>query len=65
MEDDKQPLIPKARGKGLMVSDILTPGGNLAVPGTITDVELNWLHNFTYASEDWSLAKTSIGGEMT
>ena len=40
MEDGKQPLRPKARGKGLMVSDFLTPGGRLAVPDTISDTEL-------------------------
>lgn len=40
MEDGKQPLRPKARGKGLMVSDFLTPGGRLAVPDTISEVEL-------------------------
>ena len=41
MEDGKQPLRPKARGKGLMVSDFLTPGGRLAVPDTISDAELS------------------------
>ena len=40
MKDGQQPLRPKARGKGLMVSDFLTPGGRLAVPDTITDAEL-------------------------
>ena len=40
MKDGKQPLRPKARGKGLMVSDFLTPGGRLAVPYTISDTEL-------------------------
>jgi len=41
MKDGKQPLRPKARGKGLMVSDFLTPGGRLAVPDTISDAELS------------------------
>jgi len=41
MKDSKQPLRPKARGKGLMVSDFLTPGGRLAVPNTISDTEMS------------------------
>ena len=40
MKEDKQPLRPKGRGKGLMVSDILTPGGRLAVPDAISDAQL-------------------------
>jgi len=40
MEDGKQPLRPKARGKGLMVSDFLTPGGRLTVPDAISDTEV-------------------------
>ncbi len=40
MENGKQPLRLKARGKGLMVSDFLTPGGRLAVPDAISDTEL-------------------------
>ena len=40
MKNGKQPLRPKAREKGLMVSDFLTPGGRLAAPDTITDAEL-------------------------
>lgn len=40
MEDGKQPPRPKARGKGLMVSDFLTPGGRLAVTDAISDAEL-------------------------
>ena len=40
MEDGKQPLRPKAREKGLMISDFLIPGGRLAVPDTISDTEL-------------------------
>ena len=40
MENIKQPLRPKAWGKGLMVSDFLTPGGRLAVPDAVSDAEL-------------------------
>lgn len=40
MKDGKQPLRPKAQGKGLMVSDFPAPGGKLIVPDMITDVEL-------------------------
>ena len=39
-ENGKQPLRPKTRGKGLMVSDSLTPGRRLAVPDTVSDAEL-------------------------
>lgn len=37
VEDNKQPLRPKGRGKGIMVSDFLTAGGQLQVPPTISD----------------------------
>ena len=40
MKEDKQPLKPKGRGKGLMVSDFLTPGGRLAALDAITDAQL-------------------------
>ena len=39
MKKDKQPLRPKGRGKGLMVSDFLTPRGRLAVLDAITDAQ--------------------------
>jgi hypothetical protein len=41
IENGKQPLRPKGRGKGLMVSDFLTPGGRLAVPDAIPEAELS------------------------
>jgi hypothetical protein len=44
MEDGKQPLRSKARGKGLMISDLLTPGGRLAVLDAISDTELEARH---------------------
>jgi hypothetical protein len=50
MEDGKQPLRPKARGKGLMISDFLTPGGRLAVPDAISDTELTDLRQLSTAS---------------
>ena len=37
VEENKQPLRPKGRGKGIMVSDFLTAGGRLQVPMTIPD----------------------------
>lgn len=40
-----QPLLPKGRGKGIMVSAFLTPGGILKVPDSITDEELLRMHH--------------------
>jgi len=40
MEDGKQPLRPKGKGKGIMVSGFLTPGGILTVPTAIPDSQL-------------------------
>jgi hypothetical protein len=40
MEDGKQPLRPKTKGKGIMVSGFLTPGGILRVPDSVSDEEL-------------------------
>ena len=39
-ESGKQPLRPKSKGKGIMVSGFLTPGGILRIPDTISDAEL-------------------------
>jgi len=39
MKDGKQPIRPKGRGKGIMVSGFLTPGGRLRVPDSIPDSE--------------------------
>ncbi|RPA94629.1 hypothetical protein L873DRAFT_1846536 [Choiromyces venosus 120613-1] len=39
-EEGKQPLRAKSRGKEIMVSGFLTPGGRLKVPDTIPDEEL-------------------------
>ena len=36
-EEGKQPLRAKSRGKGIMVSGFLTPGGRLRVPDTISN----------------------------
>ena len=49
---DKQPLRPKSRGKGIMVSGFLTPGGVLRVPDNIPDSEL-------LANPMWPLHPTS------
>lgn len=40
MKQGQQPLRPKSRGKGIMVSGFLTPGGRLRVPDHIPDSEL-------------------------
>ncbi|KAG0632761.1 hypothetical protein HOY80DRAFT_1113696, partial [Tuber brumale] len=39
-EEGKQPLRAKSRGKGIMVSGFLTPGGRLKVPDTVSNEEL-------------------------
>ena len=40
MIQGQQPLKPKSRGKGIMVSGFLTPGGRLRVPDNIPDSTL-------------------------
>ncbi len=40
MENGKQPLRPKGRGKGIMASEFLTPGGRLKVPDSVPDEKL-------------------------
>lgn len=40
MEKGKTPLRPKGRGKGIMISEFLTPGGRLHVPDSVSDDEL-------------------------
>ncbi len=40
VKNGKQKLRPKGRGKGIMVSGFLTPGGILRVPDLISDEEL-------------------------
>lgn len=40
IENGNQPLRPKGKGKGIMVSGYLTPGGILRVPENISDSEL-------------------------
>ncbi|KAG0129720.1 hypothetical protein HOY82DRAFT_610318 [Tuber indicum] len=39
-EEGKQPLRAKAKGKGIIASGFLTPGGRLRVPDTISNEEL-------------------------
>ena len=39
-EDGKQPIRPKGRGKGIMVSGFLTPGGILKVPDNVSNEDL-------------------------
>jgi len=39
-ENGKQPLRPKSKGKGIMVSAFLTPGGILKIPDNISNAEL-------------------------
>ncbi len=40
VKNGEQKLRPKGRGKGIMVSGFLTPGGILRVPDDISDEEL-------------------------
>ncbi|RPB11555.1 hypothetical protein P167DRAFT_575298 [Morchella conica CCBAS932] len=40
MKVGQQPIRPKSRGKGIIISGFLTPGGHLRVPDHITDTEL-------------------------
>ncbi|KAA8912344.1 hypothetical protein FN846DRAFT_773401, partial [Sphaerosporella brunnea] len=52
MENGKQPLRPKTKGKGIMVSAFLTPGGILKVPDTVSDAEL--LRNPMWRNNYWT-----------
>ena len=40
MKENEQPLRPKGKGKGIMVSGFLTPGGILKVPSHVSDIQL-------------------------
>ena len=40
MKKGEQPLLQKGKGRGIMVSGFLTPGGRLRVPDSISDHEL-------------------------
>ena len=40
MKENEQPLRPKGKGKGIMVSGFLTPGGVLKVPQDVSDAQL-------------------------
>ena len=40
MEKGKDPIWPKGRGKGIMISAFLTPGGLLQVSTKIIDAQL-------------------------
>ncbi len=37
MENGKQPLRPKGRGKRIMASEFLTPGDRLKIPNSVPD----------------------------
>ncbi|RPA71955.1 hypothetical protein BJ508DRAFT_245125 [Ascobolus immersus RN42] len=56
MEDGtfKLPIEPKGKGKGIMVSAFLTPGGILRVPNTISDEQLQVLAD---DGSSWPLTK--------
>jgi hypothetical protein len=49
-KNGEQPLRPKGKGKGIMVSGFLTPGGILRVPDHVPDAEL--LTNPTWPQDD-------------
>ena len=40
LKNGEQPLRPKGKGKGIMVSGFLTPGGILRVPDHVPDADL-------------------------
>ena len=40
MKENEQPLLPKGKGKGIMVSAFLTPGGILKVPIHVSNGQL-------------------------
>ena len=69
MIQGRQPLEPKGKGKGIMVSGFLTPGGRLRVPDHIPDSELlqdpqwvRWMANqYEMQSGFWSMARTTTG----
>lgn len=50
LKQGEQPLRPKGKGKGIMVSGFLTPGGILRVPDHVPDAEL--LTNPTWPRDD-------------
>lgn len=56
----KQPLRPKGRGKGIMVSAFLTPVGLLRLPPELTDDTLLGLHPDWPRLEDGSLIRESV-----
>ena len=39
-QEGEQPVLPKGKGKGIMMSGFLTPGGILKVPAHISDAQL-------------------------
>ena len=58
--EDKFPLLPKSRGKGIMVSAFLTPGGILAVPDSVSDGEILARHPDWQKNEDGSLVREAV-----
>ena len=51
LQDKENPLRPKGNGKGIMVSEFLTPRGRLQVPTSISDQQLKASNLQRYATE--------------
>ena len=56
----EQPIRPKGRGKGIMVSGFLTPRGILAVPDAVSDQELRNAHPEWNSDENQKLIRDSL-----
>lgn len=60
LKDGHVPLRPKGRGKGIMVSAFLTPGGILAVPESISDGDILARHPNWPRNDDKSLVREAV-----
>lgn len=60
LKDGQVPLRPKGRGKGIMVSAFLTPGGILAVPESITDAQILARYPDWWRNRDGSLVREAV-----
>ena len=51
LQDEENPLRPKGNGKGIMVSEFLTPRGRLKIPESVSDDQLEALRLRRFATE--------------
>jgi hypothetical protein len=58
MADGKQPLRLKAKGKSIMVSEFLTPGGRLCVPDNVSNAQL--LEDLMWPMRDGQLVRDAM-----